>query len=109
MLNYIASCLDTDKFSCYVDIPGHQTPAGGTLPPNVAVSTLKPDIVVVDKQKKSVDIFELTYPAEHRIETANSHRTTTTLRQISCITNPQLFLLKLGHILDILRELIRQG
>ena len=60
VLNYIALCLDTDKFSCYVDIPGHQTPAGGTLPPNVAVSTLKPDIIVVDKQNKTVDIFELT-------------------------------------------------
>ena len=23
--NYIASCLDKDKFSCFVDIPGHQT------------------------------------------------------------------------------------
>ena len=41
------------------------------LPPNVAVSTLKPDIVVLDKQKKAVHIFELTCPAEHRIETAN--------------------------------------
>ena len=54
-----------------MDIPGHHTPAGGTLPPNVTVSTLKPDIVVMDKQKKTVHIFELTCPAEHRIETAN--------------------------------------
>ena len=54
-----------------MDILGHKTPDGGTLPPNVAVSTLKPDIAVVDKQKKTVDIFELTCPAEHKIETAN--------------------------------------
>jgi hypothetical protein len=46
---------------------GHPwTPAGGTLTPNVAGSTLKPDIV-----DSTVDIFELTPPAEHRIKTAN--------------------------------------
>ena len=68
---YIASCLDTDKYTCYVDIPGHQTPAGGTLPPDVAISPLKPDIVIVDKQHKKVSICELTCPTEHRIDTAH--------------------------------------
>ena len=71
VLKYIASCLDTLKYTCYVDIPGHQTPAGGTLPPDVAVSNLKPDIVIVDKQQKSVSILELTCPAEHRLEIAH--------------------------------------
>ena len=68
----LASCLDTAKYDCYVDIPGHQHPNGGTLPPEVAVSTLKPDIVIVDKKKKSVAVFELTCPAEHRIATAHT-------------------------------------
>ena len=54
-----------------MDIPGHQTPAGGTLPPDVAVSTLKPDIVIVDKQQKSVSILELTCPTEHRLDIAH--------------------------------------
>ena len=72
VLHYIASCLDTAKYDCYVDIPGHQHPNGGTLPPEVAVSTLKPDIVIVDKKKKSVAVFELTCPAEHRIATAHT-------------------------------------
>ena len=53
-----------------VDIPGHQTPAGGTLPPEVAISPLKPDIEIVDKTHKKVSIHELTCPAEHRIVTA---------------------------------------
>ena len=72
MLKYIASCLDKEKYTCYVDVPGHQHPAGGTLPPDVAVTLLKPDIVIVDKKKKSVTILELTCPAEHRISTANN-------------------------------------
>ena len=72
ILNYIASCLDNEKYTCYVDIPGHQTPAGGTLPPDVAVTTLKPDIVVVDRRNKKVAIFELTCPAERRIPAAHT-------------------------------------
>ena len=75
VLNYIAQCLDKTRFSCFIDIPGHQTPAGGTLPPSVLVTSLKPDVVVVDKTKKSVTIFELTVPAETRIATANKIKT----------------------------------
>jgi hypothetical protein len=33
---------------------------------------LKPDIVIIDKKKKSVAILELTCPAEHRIPAANN-------------------------------------
>ena len=51
-----------------MDIPNCQTPAGGTLPPSLVVSTLRPDIVILDKKKKEVNIFELTVPAESRIK-----------------------------------------
>ena len=37
----------------------------------MVVSTLKPDIVIVDRKNRTASIFELTCPAEHRIETAN--------------------------------------
>ena len=43
----------------------------GTLPPNVIVSNLKPDIVIVDQTSKEVNIFELTCPSEARIVTDN--------------------------------------
>ena len=55
-----------------MDIAGHQTPAGGTLPPNIIISTLRPDIVIVDDKKKEVKVFELTVPGEMRIN--ESHR-----------------------------------
>ena len=71
ILHYIAKCLDSDKFTCYVDLPGHQTPAGGTFPPDVLVTNLKPDIVIIDKMKKSVSVFELTVPGEQRLEIAH--------------------------------------
>ena len=38
----------------------------------MSVTTLKPDIVIVDRKKNVVDIFELTCPAEHRIGAAHS-------------------------------------
>ena len=46
--------------------------AGGTLPPDVAVTNLKPDIVIVDRRNRKVAIFELTCPAEHRIAAAHT-------------------------------------
>ena len=72
ILQYIEKCLDSKKFTCYTDIPGHQTQGGGTIPPEVLVTTLKPDIVIIDKRKKTLDIFELTVPGENRIETAHN-------------------------------------
>ena len=71
ILQYISKCLDTQKFKCYIDIEGSQTPAKGTLPPSLLVTNLKPDIVVIDKSAKSVNILELTCPGEMRIDTAN--------------------------------------
>ena len=67
ILNYIAKCLDKKRFTCYVDVPGYQTPGGGTLPADIIVTTLRPDIVVIDNKKKSVNILELTVPGEQRI------------------------------------------
>ena len=71
ILNYISGCLDKKNFTCYVDLPGHQTQAGGTLPPEITVSTLKPDIVIIDQKTKFVGIFELTVPGETRIREAH--------------------------------------
>ena len=68
LVHYINQCIDKQKFQCYIDIDGEQTDAGGTLPPSIIVSNPKPDIVIVDKKQKTVSIFELTVPVEHRIE-----------------------------------------
>ena len=72
ILNYIKGCLDNSKYTCYVDIEGHQTQGGGTIPPEITVTTLKPDIVIIDKKAKSLEIFELTVPGESRISIAHN-------------------------------------
>ena len=58
ILHYISSCLDKQKYKCYIDIRGEQTAAGGTLPPSMIVSNLKPDVVILSKSDKTVSIFE---------------------------------------------------
>ena len=50
------------------DLPGFEAAGGGTIPPEVCVTTLKPDIVIMDKEKKELHIFELTCPLERNIE-----------------------------------------
>ena len=75
ILKYILTCLDQTKFKVYVDIEGSQTAAGGTLPPDVLVTNLKPDIVIIDRKSKAVEIFELTVPGEHRIDISNKLKT----------------------------------
>ena len=72
ILKFISNCLDRVKFTCFVDLQDCQTPAGGTLPPSLVVSTLRPDVVIIDKKKKEVNIFELTVPAEPRIKISHS-------------------------------------
>ena len=38
------------------------------IPPEVCITQLKPDIVIIDKSKKSIDLFELTCPLEGNID-----------------------------------------
>ena len=74
MINYIASCVDETKLKVYADIPGHQTSAGGTIPPALMITAEKPDIVIIDERKKVVNIFELTVPFEHNKELRNTSK-----------------------------------
>ena len=74
VISYIVSCVDRTKLKVYADIPGHQTSAGGTIPPTLMITAEKPDIVIVDEKKKTVNIFELTVPFEHNIEHRNTSK-----------------------------------
>ena len=71
ILSYILKCLDTQRFKVYSDIDGFQTSNGGTIPPHILVTTLRPDIVIIDEKKKAISVFELTVPGELRIKEAH--------------------------------------
>ena len=74
ILAYIESCLDAAKFKCFVDIPGHQTPTGGTIPVEHYITPLRPDLVILDEKNRSLDIFELTCPLEPNIKQRNREK-----------------------------------
>ena len=56
----------------YIDIQGHKI-NGGTLPPDIVVTSNRPDIVLVDRDNKEILLAELTCPFETNIDN-NSFR-----------------------------------
>ena len=62
-------CVDNTKYKIFSDIPGYTTSAGGSIPPNILVTSQKPDIVLISKiAHNKIDIFELTVPFEPNIK-----------------------------------------
>ena len=57
----------------FSDISGFTT-TGGTLPVNVIVSKLKPDMVIHNKQDNSIHLVELTVPFEANIQKAHDRK-----------------------------------
>ena len=68
ILHYIMDSLDKSKYTVHSDLPGQEAAGGGTIPPEICVTPLKPDIVILNKHKKEMHIFELTCPLERNIE-----------------------------------------
>ena len=75
IVNYVVNCLDTTKFTIHSDIEGREAPGGGTVPPEVCVTNLKPDITIWDKEKNTFDMFELTVPLDNNIEQRHTDKT----------------------------------
>ena len=67
IVNYVLQCLDPTKYKIYSDLPGH-TIGAGSVPPDVCITTQKPDIVILDEKVKTMQIFELSVPFEQNIE-----------------------------------------
>ena len=75
ILSYLVSCVDTSKYTVHSDLPGHQAAGGGSIPPEICVTNLRPDIVLIDLEKRSVNLFELTCPSEENINTRHHEKT----------------------------------
>ena len=65
------NCLDTSKYTVHSDIEGHEAAGGGTVPPEVCVTNLKPDITIWDKDNNKFHMFELTVPLDVNIAQRN--------------------------------------
>ena len=69
IVNFVVNSLDTTKYIIHIDIAGHEAEGGGTVPPEVCATNLKPDITIWDKAQNKFHMFELTCPLERNIET----------------------------------------
>ena len=49
--------MNTKAFQAFSDLPGYTTTAGGSVPVHLCPTVEKPDIVIIDEKKKTVDIF----------------------------------------------------
>ena len=66
--------VDITRFKVLSDLPGFQTSNGGSLPPSMTVTTLKPDIVVLDEKNKKAVIYEKTVPFERNIDRQHTYK-----------------------------------
>ena len=74
IVRYICDSIDKTKVEVYSDIPGYRTANGGSIPAEFTITLDKPDIVIVDRKNKAVNIFELTVPFESNIKERNTYK-----------------------------------
>ena len=58
----------------YADMPGHQAPHGGTIPPHILVTALKPDVFIFNELSEEVIVFELTCPWDSNIDRSHNYK-----------------------------------
>ena len=66
IVSFIGPKLRTG-FVLFSDLPGFQSTHGGVIPPHIIVTPLRPDLVLVNEQSRTIVIFELTCPWESNI------------------------------------------
>ena len=61
-------------FNLFADVNGRHVGNGGTLPPDVIVTSQRPDIVVLSHEERRVLIFELTCPFDTNVVSAHDFK-----------------------------------
>ena len=73
VLNHLSKALIEanigGKYIIYADLPGMNM-NGGTIPPDVLTTAERPDLVFIDRSKKSIDLYELACSFEKNIDSA---------------------------------------
>ena len=55
-------------------MPGFEAPHGGTIPPHILVTNLKPDLFIVSESLKRAVIFELTCPWDSNVSRSHAFK-----------------------------------
>ena len=61
-------------FCLYSDIPGYEAPHGGTIPPHILVTSLRPDLFLVNENARKVIVFELTCPWDANVDSSHNYK-----------------------------------
>ena len=62
-------------YSIFVDLTGKDAGSGRMFPPDVIITSQRPDVVVMNAVEKKVIIFELTCPFDTNVNTAHDFKT----------------------------------
>ena len=75
LISFIVNNVDRQRFKVFSDLPGWEATGGGTIPADLCITNLKPDIVIIDNSKKILHIYELTVPLATNIDQRNAEKT----------------------------------
>ena len=62
------------SFELFSDMPGLTAPHGGTIPPHILVTNLRPDLFLFDETTRVAVVFELTCPWDSNIDRNHTYK-----------------------------------
>lgn len=71
IIHYLRQLVNTQDFESYADLENRLTVTGGTIPSNIIITAERPDLTIIDRENKTIYLFELTVPMETRIDAAH--------------------------------------
>ena len=78
VLHFVSTTIMHEKpedLEIFADLPGLDQ-NGGTIPPDIITTQLRPDLVILNRNQKLIFLLELTCSFESNIEAANIRKTT---------------------------------
>ena len=76
IISYLYKVIKSDlapSFQIYADIPGYHQGIS-TIPTDILITNLKPDMVIINRQNKTLILFELSVPFETNIDSTHSYK-----------------------------------
>ena len=77
VLSTLIECISPilrENFTLYSDLPGYTAEHGGVIPPRILITSLRPDLFLVNETSKVIIVFELTCPWDSNIARSHSFK-----------------------------------
>ena len=73
VIKLISPFLDP-SYRLYSDLPGFEAPHSVTIPPDILVTNLRPDLFLVSESTRKAIVFELTCPWDGNVERSHAYK-----------------------------------